>query len=386
MSKKLKEMNVAADVGGYAVKFPAGGKTNKYKVKGFKNLKSLIEKTLAGSFEPTGVAAVYAGERNPNFNKSKKPSATNRPLRRIKEPKPMKSHTIAQVESKAETTLRETIRELIFLNKIKFYEEQTKEALHENKLRKIIRYLISEAEDKVFDTTGQNFAANILSRLKVTFETYKDLSSSREQKERFKRGYLEGIKSVLDSEDNASKIFSTQAQQVGTPPPAKRSDVEEQEGAEGEEIAEPTSKTGATDDALKKMAKQAAFTAIGIPQAQTDAAAGSEVTAIQDCLDRDIPEIVKTYRSLSEKEFSAKGRTTSDRKDFRLFLIGGRYGNIQVEFDKIDGSHKAADEPAETQPTASELSTTAKEAAPAPAAAPAAPAVAPMPADLETPQ
>ena len=273
-------------------------------------------------------------------------------------------YRLAVVETKAEATLREAIRELIFLNKIKFYEEQTKAALQENKLRYIIRGLLREANEKIFDTTGQNKANEALKRLRVTFDEYRMLTSNTAQRERFKLAYVSGLMSIFEKEDKSSEVVSggKQAEPVASLPPAKRNDLEEQ----GEEAApaagEPPAVTaGKSEDMIKQQAAQVASAAVG--HQGTKEKAPNELAAALNALDRDIPSILEYYAQLSNKAITINGRSTTDKQDFKVFLIGDgtKAGNIQLEFDNVDNLFPPSD--AKEGPEAKPVVTSAKKEA-----------------------
>lgn len=358
MAKKIKETTVSSAVAGYGAPFPASGKVNKYKIKGFKNLE---EKTVGQAFEPAKAAVYGEFEENPEYNPEDPKSRRLKRIPRKKKKMPFKHATI---ETKAETALREAIRELIFLNKIKFYEEQTKVALQENKLRYIIRGLLKEADEKMFDTTGQNKANEALKRLKVTFDEYRKLTSNTNQRERFKLAYISGLMSIFEKEDKSSEVVSggEQAEPVASLPPAKRNDLEEQ-GEEASPAAgePPTATADKSEDIVKQQAAQVATAAVG--HQGTEEEAPNELAAALSALDRDIPSILKYYAQLSNKQISVGGRNTTDKQDFKVFLIGDgtKAGNIQLEFDNVDNLFPPSD--AKQEPTAKPVVTSAKKEA-----------------------
>ena len=360
MSKKINEMTGMSSGAMAFSPAPATGKKQKR-----------LKET---DFVPAK-AAVYTKETevNPNYDER---DPKSRKLHRKKHGKKPMPYKLAVIETKAEKTLRESIRELIFLNKIKFYEEQTKVALQENKLRYIIRKLLREAEEKVFDTTGQNTGADALKRLKVTFDKYKKISSTTDERERFKLSYITGINTAFDSEDKSAKVFSGGTQAVAAPnlPPAKRKDLDEQ-GDEGGETASAVPAAPSPQELVQQQATQAATAAVGL---QDKEAAPNEVLSAIEALDRDIPQILDLYRQLSSKQVTVNGRTTTDQQDFKTFLIGdgSNAGNIQIEFDKIDKLTPASD--AKQQPVAKPVVTSAEKPATPPLSAT-------TPADLEAP-
>ena len=363
MSKKINEMTAMA--GGSVAMSPATSNIKKKKLR--------LKET---DFVPAP-AAVYTKETelNPSYNPE---DPKSRKFRRKKEKKPM-PYKLAVVETQAEKTLRETIRQIIFLNKIKFYEEQAKEALQENKLRYIIRGLLSEAETKLFDTTGQNSGADALKRLKVTFDKYQKISSTTDERERFKLSYITGINTAFDSEDKSAKVVGgglapTQGVPATNLPPAKRKDLEEQ-GEEGVEASAEVPAAPSPQELVQQQATQAATAAVGLKDQES---APNEILSAIEALDRDIPQILDLYRQLSDKQITVNGRATTDKQDFKTFLIGNgtNAGNIQIEFDKIDKLSPASD--AKMQPVTKPVVTSAEKPATPPLSAT-------TPADLETP-
>jgi hypothetical protein len=350
MAKKVNEMTMAS--GGSVAGFDIDNKKLKRETK------------VKDAFTPAH-AAVYEKETevNPQFDPSLPPNSKNRRLKR-KGKKKMKSYTLAVAETKAESMLRETIRDLIMLNKVKFYEEQAKQAIQENKLRYVIRQLLAEKSERVYDTTGQNKGADGFAKIKLTFDDYTDLTSSTKEREAFKVAYISGLRAILDSEDKSNQVIPAGQ----TTAPAKRRDIDEQEATESDmetpslppEASTPAS--AAPEDLVKQTATQAATAAVGVKDA---ASAPNEIQSAIEALTRDAPQIVALYRQLSDKTITVNGRTTTDKKDFRQFLIGDgqNAGNIQIEFDKRDKLSPASDavQTPETKPVVTSAEKPAQE-------------------------
>jgi len=183
--------------------------------------------------------------------------------------------------AETEKALRETLRKIIFLNKVKFYEEKARVALQENKLRKVIRYLLKEEDDPILsrlNTTGQIFAykafKNTLTGIK---NSYKDLISSKQQRESFKEVFYDGVAEYFDTiqktggvpkpaEKPEEKAVSEPVLPVPEAPPEQPAAPEEagplgeQEGDAGAEEASPeTGATASPEDIKSQEAEQEKF-------------------------------------------------------------------------------------------------------------------------------
>lgn len=278
--------------------------------------------------------------------------------------------TIAKLETKSERTLREAIRELVLLNRVKYHEQQALREMQEQKLRGVIRFLLQEADDSSkinYSSTGETSAASFMKKISVTMNEYAALVSTQAQRNEFKKIYLTGIKSYLDALDEQYYILNPEERpgsmpapqsagqmspapagnQAATQAPAKRSD-RLQEAAPSPISANKVNPLAGMDN--KNMVAQAAATAVQIAGVSNKTGHGTAETA----LNRDLPQIDPLYNNLTFEEFNvndAKGnsRTTNDRKDFRIMLIGdvqsGDIGNIANEFSKIDITKQTNDSP-----------------------------------------
>jgi len=313
--------------------------------------------------------------------------------------------TLAQFETKSERTLRESIKNLIYLNRIKYHEEQAKREMNEQKLRKVIRYLLTEADEanKInYSSTGETAAAAFIKKISVTFDEYASLKSTQAQREEFKKIYLTGIKIYLDALDQQYYILNPEERQpnVAAPalppaqpagpeattpnmsePAARRGDRKINEAAPSPiNSTEVNPLSGINTKAMRAQATTAAVQAVGASDKTGHGTA-------ENALNRDLPQIDPLYINLTFKTFSANNangstRTTSDRKDFRMMLIGdtatNTAGNIANEFNKIDVSNQTNDSPhkgdaSQTPPLTPQPLPTGEPAAPvAPAPTPSA--------------
>lgn len=277
---------------------------------------------------------------------------------------------MAKFERKGERMLREAVRNLVFLNRVKYHEEQALREMQEQKLRGIIRFLINEADDssKVnYSSTGETAAASFMKKISVTFDEYSALVSTQAQRNEFKKIYLTGIKSYLDALDQQYYILNPDERAGGAqpaqtepaggpqmpPPPARRSDKLHE--------ATPSPISSMSVNPLsgidnKNMVAQATAAAVKIAGASNKTGHG----AAENALNRDLPQIDPLYNNLTFEQFTvtnAQGasRSTSDRKDFRIMLIGdtatNEIGNIANEFAKIDIAKQTNDSPHKDDPS-----------------------------------
>lgn len=321
-NKKIQEMNSVA-----AVQAPSGGFKRRY------------NREAKHKGQPFSIAPIAVYEKGRGKNQKKSP------------------YKLAYGESKSESMLREAIRNLVFLNRVKYHEENAKREMQEQKLRKIIRHLLKEGDDALegaLDTTGQTAAFKFLQKVETTtFKNfYSNLKTSRKQRREFKKMYLTGIKVYLDALDQQYYILNPQAKMGGPAPdmptgapvaPAAVPGMAPSAPlAEATEPVDPAASGVA--DSIKSdtghMQKHAISAAISPSVAASDdETIKSAIDNAKDALKADLAQIDNLYFSLSFKEFTTgTGRTTSDRKDFRLFLIGdeGTVGNLQVKFKQYN--------------------------------------------------
>lgn len=332
MSKKIDEMCGASSAQGAASDFFRKRRNTKGK---------LGAPFTEAAINPTGQAIVF-----PKRNKSGKGKTGK--------------GKIAKLETKSESILREAIRNLIFLSRIKYHEEQAKIGIQEQKLRSVIKYLITEADDAQeagLASTGQTAGYSFLKKIeKTTFQNdFQSLKSSEEQRTEFKKVYLTGIKIYLDTLDQQYLILNpdqrpgsqsaipspvsgpvppdqSAAPDMGGLPPAKRRDLKEEAPVPGN-IAPAASGVAAQSSMdTSNIQKQAVMTAVSATQTGTSDVTGR--AAAETALKRDLPQIDPLYFNLTFKPITIKGAETNDRKEFRTFLIGDKehVGNIQIKF------------------------------------------------------
>ena len=272
----------------------------------------------------------------------------------------------ARLESRSERSLREAIRSLVFLNRIKYHEEQALREMQEQKVRKIIRHLLTETGPQ-YNTTGQQKAAQFFNKIKVSFQEYEALVSTQKQRDEFKKMYIAGLKITLDGLDEqyylvnpaaaaASPAMPGPAGEVPpAPPSAGGGPLSEAEAPAGPAPIGDEKVNPLRDLNYKPIFQQAVSSAAKLAGISDPTGHGGADNA----LIRDLPQLdVVGYNDLTFEEFQVtdvKGtpRTTSDRKDFRLMLLGdeqsqsgalgGDLGSIAREFVRIDQMSPTAD-------------------------------------------
>lgn len=113
-----------------------------------------------------------------------------------------------------ESILREAIRKIIFLSKMKFYQKKGQEYLAEQKLRKVVRTLLREkAEPPILPTTVDNFvrdaAGKIFTGFKKTYFSMPDKPDDRAKYsatlQKFMYNFLTNLAAQLSGKLPASK-------------------------------------------------------------------------------------------------------------------------------------------------------------------------------------
>lgn len=350
---------------------PVGNTTRRESAgKVFRERRNRSSGNVSVPFAPVEEKTIHGAASNRNNSMYVLP-----PRKKIKKGKdvPKTKGKLAKLETKSERTLRESIRNLVLLSRVKYHEEQALREMQEQKLRKIIRHLINEGDDssKVnYSSTGETAAASFMKKISVTFDEYSSLVSTQAQRNEFKKIYLTGIKSYLDALDQQYYILNPEEKAGGMqqpapagpvapvdqqtpPPPAKRSD-KLQEAAPAPINTTKINPLSGIDN--KNMVAQATAAAVQIAGASNKTGHG----AAESALNRDLPQIDPLYNNLTFEQFTvtdSKGgsRSTSDRNDFRIMLIGNtatnEIGNIANEFAKIDIAKQTNDSPHKNNPS-----------------------------------
>lgn len=293
--------------------------------------KKIKESTIAANI--SGAAVVFPDNKKPTLD----PKTGKKRLHAKKGAKPK----MAKI-SESETKLRESLRKIIFLNKVKFYEEKAKIAMNENKLRKVIRYLLKEEDDPILSklsTTGQIFAykafKNTLTGIK---NSYKDLISSRQQRESFKEVFYDGVAEYFDTVQKTggvpTPVEKPEEKTVNEPvipaPSAGPEATPEQSGApeegplaeqedDGSQEATPEDTTASPDDIKAKEAEAekfrkqlAAQTVSKVQQVRKDVNVTGAKEAY-DSLNTALPQLGAEYAKLED---------SNDQQSFIDLLLG----------------------------------------------------------------
>jgi hypothetical protein len=119
-----------------------------------------------------------------------------------------------------ENILREAIRKIIFLSKMKFYQKKGQEYIAEQKLRKVVRSLLREkAEPPILPTTVDNFvrdaAGKIFTGFKKTYFSMPDKPDDRVKYsatlQKFMYNFLTNLAAQLSGKLPASKTAQPKA-------------------------------------------------------------------------------------------------------------------------------------------------------------------------------
>ena len=152
-----------------------------------------------------------------------------------------------------ELRLRKLIRKAIVIAETKRTNSQDQHLAEEQRLRKIVRNLIAEAEvgdteDSPYDSTGLNVLNTLFDNVLKTIETgYKELASSKEQRDSFASHMLKAVENTLAplrAMDKSDQLGEDIDINVGQDRPEDMADVRvdkgEQEvedfGIEGEDL------------------------------------------------------------------------------------------------------------------------------------------------------
>jgi hypothetical protein len=255
-----------------------------------------------------------------------------------KKKKPKKTAKIGNLYQ--EKILREAIRKLVELSKIKYYEEVGKETLQEMKLRSVIRALLTEkSEATPYNNTGLNTAAEVIQRIKRTIiDTYKSLTSSDAQRNDFISTVEDMVKRAIQQQDLMKKIESGNAGQAPAAQPEGGEEEfdlsglteqdEETDAVEAPATPEqPAIPLANAEDTSKsdqeKSAAQAKQIATKVTAAEPDTTGGSKAIPVVSTI---VPQILTARDTLKDAK---------DKAAFDLAIIGGngQIGNIKAFAD-----------------------------------------------------
>lgn len=297
MNKKLKEMN-AAGVGGAVHGTPGAFKTRK------RTNEQSVTSRVKG-------AAVFPKKGKEEIRKHGK---------ELKEP-PYKiaRFTVKEKKLTKEDLLREAIRKIIFYSKVKFYEEEGKRYLEEQKLRKVISALLKEAQESArFNSTGENYAHNASERILAAWRNeYLNLSKPQERAA-FKIHFYKGIGEAVETYDlQTAEEASSSGSEAGiesakakivSPEDIKQPAVQGELPLDGRTEAEKQKLKTRIDNVLEKV--------LGADSSkQSIATTNAEMTgnrAAERALRTAIPQVLDEYFFVTEE---------TDRADFINFLV-----------------------------------------------------------------
>lgn len=295
-------------------------------------------------------------------------------------------YKMAVIEKKSERALREAVRNLIFLNKVKYHEEQVRREIQEQKIRRVVRYLLNEANSStpLQKTTGENNALNFLNNVKSTTfdQLYAQLASEKQQREAFKETYKEKIKLYLDALDQQHLILNPEEkanyekQRSGNlAPPAAQAPVQPETPTEPEtspDLGVPEEETanlteaapsgGTTLSNLQTVSDTSHIQSqVIVAQLSNSKLHPTGVKQAEKALEKDLPQIDALYNILTFRPLQlpgkdgAAGEITSDRDAFRKMLIGampnsGASGaqldtdNLNIFFSDVDKNILTSDQ------------------------------------------
>ena len=143
-----------------------------------------------------------------------------------------------------ELRLRKLIRKAIVIAESKRQKRQESEIFEEERLRKVIRNVIAEAEvgdteDSPYDNTGLNTLNTLFDNILKTIETgYKELASSKEQRDSFASHMLKAVENTLAplrALDKSDQLDEDIDITVGEDKPEDMDDVRKSEDEVGKE-------------------------------------------------------------------------------------------------------------------------------------------------------
>ncbi len=243
--------------------------------------------------------------------------------------------------AETEKALRETLRKIIFLNKVKFYEEKARVALQENKLRKIIRYLLKEEDDPIkanLSSTGQaNAHETIGANITNLKNGYMKLITSKAQRD----GYIETIYNGVVKYFDLLKKVALGQNVMPTEQPELKSDVKPPSPVAAPEETGPEAPEQAPEEPPEELAEQEGEAAAPAPvspeelkqkekedKAERERLAKYTVSNLQDPQTAVDPtgadealKVLVTVLPTFAADFAAC-KTDKDKQDFIDFLVG----------------------------------------------------------------
>lgn len=241
-----------------------------------------------------------------------------------------------------EQVLREAIRKIITLSKLKFYEDKGKEYLEEQKLRMVIRALLNEkAEPTPYNNTGLNTAAEVIQRIKRTImDTYKSLTTSGQQRQDFIATVEDMVKDAIQQQDLMKKLEANKQSAAPVQPSGGGEEFDLTGLTEEDEENTPAEKAGVTDPETpaipltadpaetaksdqERSAAQAKQIASQVTSTEPDTTGGSKAIPVVSTI---VPQILTARDTLKDPK---------DKELFDLAIIGSglQIGNIKAFAD-----------------------------------------------------
>jgi hypothetical protein len=240
-----------------------------------------------------------------------------------------------------ETILRQAIRTIIFNAKMDFFNSKAKTTLQENKLRSVIRSLLSEkSETSPYNTTGLNVASETMTRIERSIvDGYKSLTTSLEQRQDYLKTVLEMVKDAIKRQDmmRAIEAGKTGGVQPALPAGSAALPVSPQGITE---LANPSASSLDAKPALPiepdKTADQKSLEigkqiASQVLKKAPDTTGGTRAVPVVTTI---VPQILSARDTLKDDQ---------DRQIFDLAIIGGngQIGNIEAFCNKAEKTLQA---------------------------------------------
>lgn len=273
--------------------------------------KSLEENAASGG-GVAGTSGTFAVSKTGAIVKKKKKSEEEKR-------KPPKMANLYQ-----EKILREAINKIIYLAKIKFFEEKGKQALEEQKLRKVIRHLLSEkTEPTPFKSTGLNTAAEVLQRIRRTVvDNYKSLTTSEEQRKNFIDSVETLVLQSIEQQDSMKEIEKSGggSQTTAGQPVAGTEELAEQDEDPESTEEQPITQAAEPVDPVEKSKSTIKKITADISKTKVDTTGGAKAMPVVTTI---VPQILSARDTLKDE---------NDIKAFDLAILGGngKIGNIKA--------------------------------------------------------
>jgi hypothetical protein len=226
-----------------------------------------------------------------------------------------------KVATLQETVLRQAIRTIIFNAKMEFLEQKTQNYLQEQKLRDVIRGLLTEKSTMTkYKTTGLNVAADTFQRVRRTIEdAYKDLTSNISQRQDFIKTVVAMVQRAVQQQKLMKSIEGNHEDDLDQTQLAEAEDMAGMDlGAAP--VAEPAISLEPDQNDDQKSLERAKKIATDVTKRRPDTTGGSIAVPVVATI---VPQILAARDTLKDPK---------DLKIFDLALLGGsgKIGNIEA--------------------------------------------------------